>query len=86
MREIEENDFTEVYDEAEIASAFEMSFTAQKLKEFQEKNKPETHPDFDGKHCIDCDGEIIKERLALNKIRCVTCQEIIEKRRKQYGN
>jgi RNA polymerase-binding transcription factor DksA len=40
---------------------------------------PETHPDFDGVHCID-GGEVIPPaRLALGKIRCVNCQELKER-------
>lgn len=38
---------------------------------------------FDGAHCVeeDCGDEIPAGRLALGKIRCVTCQAAKEKRR-----
>lgn len=39
---------------------------------------PETHPDFDGTHCVDCTDEIAAGRLALKKIRCIACQEDLE--------
>jgi hypothetical protein len=40
----------------------------------------ESHPNFDGQHCIDCDGEIPAGRLALGRIRCVYCQESRERK------
>lgn len=45
------------------------------------KSAPESHPDFDGHHCVepDCGVEIPRERLLLNRIRCVYCQERREK-------
>lgn len=42
---------------------------------------PESHPDFDGTHCIECDNDIPEGRLRLGRIRCVYCQTIKEKRR-----
>jgi RNA polymerase-binding transcription factor DksA len=42
-------------------------------------NRVETHPDFDGKHCVDCEIEIPAARLALHKVRCVDCQTLLEK-------
>lgn len=43
---------------------------------------PESHPDFDGKHCVD-GGEVIpKERLLMGRIRCVHCQELKERNSK----
>lgn len=46
------------------------------------KSAPESHPDFDGKHCVegDCMGEIPPARLAMGKVRCVTCQSLLEER------
>ena len=42
-----------------------------------------THPDFDGKHCIDCDDAIPPKRLAVMRcVRCATCQEIFERKSK----
>lgn len=45
------------------------------------KVAPETHPLFDGETCIKCGDELPAARLALGRIRCVTCQTILEKRR-----
>ncbi|MFN9030129.1 MAG: TraR/DksA C4-type zinc finger protein [Betaproteobacteria bacterium] len=44
-------------------------------------NRVEEHPDFDGKHCVDCEIEIPEARLAMGKVRCVDCQSLREKRR-----
>lgn len=79
------NQDNDLRDEGDIASAIEMEFTANAIKQQQAKNAPETHPDFDGEHCIDCDIVIPAARLALNKIRCVTCQGILEQKNKLYG-
>jgi RNA polymerase-binding transcription factor DksA len=37
---------------------------------------PESHPDFDGKHCVEeeCGVKIPAARLKLGRIRCVDCQ------------
>ena len=40
---------------------------------------PQTHPDFDGEHCIDCDSVIPAQRLAWGRIYCTSCQSRIEK-------
>ncbi len=45
------------------------------------KSAPETHPDFNGKDCVDCEELIPPARLALGKVRCVECQGILERRR-----
>lgn len=41
--------------------------------------QPETHPDFDGQHCVDCDDPIHPKRLQLGKVRCVDCQYVLER-------
>lgn len=42
---------------------------------------PQTHPDFDGKHCVDemCGEEIPKARLDMGRIRCTECESRLEK-------
>lgn len=45
------------------------------------RSGPESHPDFDGLHCVGCDVEIPAGRLALHKVRCVDCQQVLERRR-----
>ncbi len=48
------------------------------------RSAPESHPDFDGRTCVepDCGAEIPAGRLALGKVRCVECvarQELKDK-------
>ena len=64
----------------EMAEAREQMQRDRALYEAQQRAAPETHPDFDGKHCIECDVEIHPGRLALKKVRCIDCQEATEKR------
>ena len=40
---------------------------------------PETHPGFDGEHCIKCGDAMPAARLTMQRIRCVTCQTQKEK-------
>jgi RNA polymerase-binding transcription factor DksA len=47
-----------------------LAFDRQKAQ-----SAPETHPDFDGQHCVECEGDIPLQRLTLGRIRCVECQE-----------
>ncbi len=76
---------TEVYDEGDIASALELGFIAHALEMHKAKVAPETHPDFDGESCIDCGDTIPELRLSMGRIRCVHCQEILEKKNKLRG-
>lgn len=48
----------------------------------RDRVKPEQHPDFDGRHCVEaeCEVAIPDERLALGKVRCVECASLIEKK------
>lgn len=75
----------EVYDEADIASALEMGFIAHALEAHKSKVAKETHPDFDGESCIDCGDEIPQLRLNMGRIRCVHCQEALERKNKLHG-
>lgn len=52
---------------------------ARALERVRAAMRPETHPDFDGKHCLDCGELIPKQRRALDKIRCVRCQDTLER-------
>lgn len=78
-------DNTEVYDEGDIASALERGYILQALQKHKEKLAPEIHPDFDGESCVVCGCEIPVFRLNMGKVRCVHCQEKLEKTRKLYA-
>ena len=65
---LEKNEnFFELTDENDRASAIEAQFNEDALENARRKTLPETNPDFDGLHCIDCDEKIPAARLKLGK-------------------
>lgn len=60
------------------AQAYNEFYQQVALKNQQAKVAPESHPDFDGLHCVDCEEEIPALRLLMSRIRCVGCQEYKE--------
>lgn len=66
--------------EFELAEKLTEAIRENAIYEAQQRAKPETHPDFDGKHCVECDVEIPGERLLLGKVRCVHCQTVRERK------
>lgn len=81
---LEDIDLThQVLDEGEEAALRQMQENQHALSKIQSLLAPQTHPDFDGIHCIDCDNEIPKGRIADGRIRCVHCQSAIEHFEKQ---
>jgi RNA polymerase-binding transcription factor DksA len=47
-----------------------------------QRNLKESHPDFDGESCLDCADLIPPLRLAMCRIRCVSCQAALEHQNK----
>ena len=48
------------------------------------RSAPESQPgwsDWDGQHCVDCDEQIPPLRLKMSRIRCIDCQELLERAR-----
>jgi RNA polymerase-binding transcription factor DksA len=74
-----------VADPADIGNERAELHLAAALKRALGKSAPESHPDFDGKNCLDCEEPILVERLALGKIRCVHCQSVLERRGKMMA-
>ena len=67
-------------DHADIAGDIVEVCTAEAEARARGHSRPETHPDFDGSHCVECETEIPAPRLAIGKVRCVFCQRNLEKR------
>lgn len=67
----------DVLDQAAEVTSY---LTERAVAEQRAKAAPESHPDFDGSHCVEeeCGVLIPGERLALGKVRCVECQSRIE--------
>lgn len=78
-------DSSEVFDETDHAQHQQLREQAAIQERARQMARPETHPDFDGLHCVDCDDEIPEFRLKIGRVRCVDCQQAIEdeRRRKQ---
>lgn len=76
-------------DPLDQASENELASTEMYVAQARERNKPEQVKNEDGTwpetECIDCGVEIPKGRLELGKVRCIDCQEIIEKRQRMIG-
>ncbi len=73
------DDFEPSADENDRASNAEYTHNQDALDRIRALAKPETHPDFDGRHCVECGEPVLKARLALGKVRCVICQARIER-------
>lgn len=63
----------------ELAAELEMRHREAALE--ASRQAPESHPHFDGKHCVECDDEIPQLRLDMGKVRCVNCQSHKERYR-----
>ncbi|MDI6976631.1 hypothetical protein [Serratia sp. Se-RSBMAAmG] len=74
---------TEVSDEADLAQLIQLNESAYLQEQARKANAPESHPDFDGVHCVDCDDTLPEVRLKAGRVRCTTCQSDIEKRAKK---
>lgn len=71
-------------DELDRAAAIADAINTEGVDKSREFMKPQQERDENGewpiKECVDCDDELPVERLNLARIRCVTCQEKLEKR------
>lgn len=65
-------------DHADVAGDTVDHCTADAVARQMGKSAPETHPDFDGWHCVECCEPIHPARLALGKVRCLGCQVDLE--------
>jgi RNA polymerase-binding transcription factor DksA len=54
-------------------------WTADAERRARGKSAPESHPEFDGSHCVECGDLIHPDRLKLGRIRCIYCQGEIER-------
>ena len=64
----------------DTAQAFQARLNADAESRARGKSAPESHPEFDGYHCIDCAEGIHPVRLAMGKVRCMECQDFLERR------
>lgn len=63
---------------ADVAQELQDNSNRVAIAKVQASMGPESHPEFDGVHCVD-GGEVIPpERLAMGRIRCTGCQAALE--------
>ncbi len=77
--------FEKVGDEVEMACQLEAQLNEQALLRHRAKLGPQSHPDFDGHHCVECGIDIPLARIAMYRIRCVDCESAIERLNKLRG-
>lgn len=77
-------EFERTADENERATLIEEQFTDAAIEAVREKAQPESHPDFDGAHCVECEESLPPARVALGRIRCMACQEQLEHEARRY--
>lgn len=69
-------------DNLDIAADLQQQLNESSLERVRRAAAPESHPDFDGKHCLECGEKLPKLRLTMARIYCVLCQTAIEKAKK----
>jgi RNA polymerase-binding transcription factor DksA len=80
-----EPNFESLSDPSDIATRDEIRQKADALKAHEAKMNAPLDPDFDNKHCIQCESEIPDARLkAVRTDKCVNCASLNEKIAKQY--
>lgn len=71
-------------DQLDEASEIELAQRQSAIDATVALNKPQTHPDFDGKTCLECGDDIPSARLMMGKIKCVYCQGAHENKRRYF--
>lgn len=75
--------FSDTLDQAQQINEKHMEASIEAARSL---NKPEQVQNPDGTwpepDCIDCGEEIPEPRLKLGRVRCVECQEVLERKRK----
>jgi RNA polymerase-binding transcription factor DksA len=61
------------------ASELEQAHRESAINAASMKAGRETHPDFDGEHCVHCGDPIHPLRLEMGRVRCVYCQSALER-------
>ena len=70
-------------DFADIGTATTEVCQADALRRQLGKSAPDAFdPAFDGESCVDCADHIHSARLAMGRVRCVECQEWLDKTQK----
>jgi RNA polymerase-binding transcription factor DksA len=71
-------------DNLDQAAELQDEFNKKGLAEVRKALVPETHPDFDGRHCIECDSVMPQQRIDAGRIHCTPCQSVKEQRSRLF--
>lgn len=69
--------------EFEIASNTAERIRAEGLASVRARLAPQSHPDFDGVHCVDCEAKLPRLRLDMGRVRCTDCQDLLDRQQKR---
>lgn len=72
-------------DTIDAATQLQEQANEQALARARAAGGRQSHPDFDGAHCLDCEVDLPPVRLAYGFIRCTPCQVVEDKRAKLRG-
>lgn len=67
-------------DQFDQATDIEMAQRDEALRAALRPDRPQRHVDFDGENCVSCAMPIPAKRLEMKRVRCVECQEAIDRR------
>lgn len=71
-------DMNEVYDEVDQGQMNMLRQQAEVQRRARGLFAPERDARFDGLHCVECGADMPRERLRLQRARCVACQTQVE--------
>jgi len=74
-----------VADEGEMSSNLQALAVGIRQAAAQQLLRPQTHPDFNGRDCVDCGTPLPGIRLAHKWVRCAPHQAELEARLKRQG-
>lgn len=66
-------------DQFDQASDIEYAQREEAVRQSLHVDRPQYHIRFDGENCVDCSLPIPEARLLMRRVRCVACQELIDK-------
>ncbi len=70
--------FEKSSDVLDMASQLQEQQNEQAIDRMRAIPKVQTHPDFDGAHCVECEVDMPAERLAAGRVRCTACETVVE--------
>ena len=73
-------------DELDRASDIEIASTEEGIRRSLAKLRPQYDSRFDGIHCVDCGEALPAIRVTNTRVRCVDCQELVDRKGKLWNS